>query len=278
MSQIGYDWFQKPIGGTPLDWSNSLCKGLISFVPTWQSAVSNIQDIVGNLALAATGTPAFNAPGACEGLKYNAATTYSSAVVPAGSPLLLPSWPATLAFGGQFLASVNNVDYFGLVSGTGTTSEFISFSGGAGNLAFAASGVTLSTGALPPLNSDAVVALSVSSTAQLIYKNGILSTTLANSLAAPTWTGTTNLFIGGNSGTALNDKIVCYWLAIWNRMLTVGEHQTIGANVNAIWQMFEPMIGVDIMAGAQTSHHSLFRPATLTLGSGGPFFQTPVNA
>jgi hypothetical protein len=247
---FGTRWPQKPPVGTRLDFENPLCNGLQWFYALNENTGGVINDGIGRLPLIPTGFGAANPWGAtsggvglnCDATGYGAQATLPTALQ------LQP--PITLAFGFRKLGTPTaNSGICGLLINNTATSPYgfevywgssTSFYLGAGD------GVTFNTDNAfytPTTGVDAVFAVSSTSAAQSMYVNGLLLTT-ATLGYLPTYTATSLFYLGNFVPISQNSNTLFYWAAVWNRILSAAEHALLGSNVNAIWQIFTPVLDV----------------------------------
>jgi hypothetical protein len=262
-------WQSKPPQGTGLNRSIGLTSGLAAFWPLLESAGPTTVDLVNNVALGVvSGTPWSS--GLTTGLLCTSNGTGAQANLPTALQL---QPPITLAVGFRFIASpAVSSPAFGIYNGNtrelalevNVTGPELILETSAGNLLNAP--LTLAT--------DYVAVLTTTSGNSNLYLNGVFK---ANAATAYTVTYTSPSITIGNTGfqsSGRNPGSLIYFSAMWNRFLSAGEIADVSANP---WQMLAPNPSYWLYKHTAAATSSLFRPATLSLGAGGPFFQTPVN-
>jgi hypothetical protein len=238
-------WRYKPPQGTPLNRAHPLVNGLICFVPINEGSGPLI-DAVNGLTMTLSASAAWGRNLYGSTVNLNATSARAVVTLP---PYLQLNWPITIACGfnypggGAILAS--NEEVFGILpNSTNATpfqvAGFYQSSSSELNVAWNSGGTFNNiSSALSYIAGDQVISLTITSSAQLPYLNGVLGTSASNSLANPTYSANAQ-FCLGDQNASNNTVNSIYWAAIWNRVLTAAEHLEIGASVDAIWQIFSP--------------------------------------
>ncbi len=254
----------RPPIGTPLDASSQLQRGLIYFAPFWEGTGKVIHDVVqGNNAATIAGSPVW-APGVAGavigGFSCPTSASIKTGAVPTSQ---LPVWPVTIAVGCNVTAEQSATSIFGLYAGSNFA---IAIEGGStSGIGWAylngSSAVSANESNNITLGANVVASLTVTTSSQILYINGLQSHSTSNTAANPTY-GTPVWWIGGGS-TA---NVLFYWAAAWNRALTATEHQALATN---IWQIFAPAYPAALF-GAQPfglPHVPILRPVSDRSGS-----------
>lgn len=271
----------KPGRGAVLDATHPWARGLLGFYP--------LND--GSGRIAADSGPArlnLSAYSATTPVAWTAGMPGMAAACPSASQGLYATMPAALklgwpisfavcmqrtgtpaAFANIWSAQYNiggTSPYFAWSMTYGTASNYIRLSYNS-----AATYVQDNTVYAPPLNTPIVLSATIAGTYQNSYANGVAIGTSAATAAAPTYSATACLAIGDTTGNAPATE--SYWAAWWSRALAPSEHAAIGAGANAIWPIFRP----GIPAPVGPSRLSVYMPASLSLGAGGPFGSPQFN-
>jgi hypothetical protein len=278
-------WPSKPIQGCPINPTHPWAQGLVAFYAGNEGSGGLINDYRGQLTMSATGFGSTNpwggGPGGV-GLLCNVAGLGAQATLPT---TLNFSYPLAFACGVSFLGFPDtNAGIFGITTNNTDTTPFAAM-----NLSCGGSTVQLNYttgGSFFAANSssfgfagDAVLAGRCTTGSQTIYINGVSAGSNSNALASPSYTATSLMFAGNHSGISHNSNMIFYWGAFWNRLLLNAELFNIGANVNAIWQMFQAPFpwwlkpGAAAPAGASSYFpgSSILRPVQRPAIAAGPF-------
>ena len=197
-------------------------------------------DAVGQLPLTLSG----NLWGSQNGLTPQLTTTsqYIRATFPSRSYL---NWPVTIGVAFRCIgAQGNGSTYFGVSyqsSGSSPYYDFAVYFTGTYFTIRWANGTTaqiLTSTLAPVIGTDYVAFMVVTPTAQALYVNG-KSWTATVASANPTYTGTSQLGIGGIAGSTATNNCAYYWANVWNVALSKNVIQAISQNVNTIWQMYQ---------------------------------------
>ena len=87
---------------------------------------------------------------------------------------------------------------------------------------------------------DYVVSATFSSSGQSLYVNGNLAASASTYNSNPTFTSTSYSCFGSIPGLSVNPQCLYYYGVMLNKAIPASVHAAIGANVNAIWQIFQP--------------------------------------
>jgi hypothetical protein len=259
--QTGSRWVQKPIRGTPLDRTHSLCSGLQGFYALNENGGGILWDATGNLRLSSNGYGS-NSPwssAAMSGIVSIANMECFTAALPAW--LQFP-WPMSMAVGfhnigvATYYSAMMSISYSSTITapydaltlGKDSNSNSARIATNNAGSQYTADVGTFVNG------KDYVFSTSQGPTTQNTYINGVSVLATTNSNGNPTF-GTPQLIIGSALPVGTNNfsNTLVYWGAWWNRALSAAEHALLGSNVNAIWQIFRPMVGIGTLAGAQGS-------------------------
>jgi len=175
-------------------------------------------------------------------------------------------WPITIAAGVRRTGSpgTNNSRVFGLTYNNTFTVPFdvigLYFPTSTSVLTYVVNSAGTQQGAntsyTPPLNTDVVLALTVTSAGNaILYAGGSQVYSAGSAWSNPTYTATASAYIGDCPAAAgtRNPQTLMYWFAWWNRALDPAVHVGIGSNVNAIWDVFVPVRGLMTTALVQAA-------------------------
>ena len=274
-------WIKPPIG-SQVDWSHPLAAGLFACWLLNEGAGPRATDIV-NLA---TLTLAGGATWSNGRLSTAGASNTAQDVAPNG--LLWSAWPITLVWQGLATASnpgTTGIFGIGATSGSSalalfrTSSQTIQIAANMGGTnQGAASASTLTTGVTTQLACRLAPASSSPNPSNMqLSVNGVPTHAVnPGSNSAPSWTvGTSRVWIGdywgsgGSTPCTLNDFGLFY-----SRWLPDAQLAWLTAEPYAY--ILAPMSTRHVFLSAPAA--PLFQPATLSLGAGGPFFQSGVNS
>lgn len=226
----------KPPPGALIDWSRPIAQDLRGFYTLSEGCGPTLYDASGiGPALLISG--ASWASGSMGGLGCNASDVGAAATLPTALQL---QWPLTLAMGVQSLGTGSAYsNQWCLTSNNSNTSPYQPISlqgqntwnvyvGGASSYAFL-------TGAARVTGADAVVAAGYDGATASLWIDGVLSISQALAAGAAVYSSTSLVMVGEDWGQARNPAVLVYWAAWWSRILSVAEHQAIGAGPAAIF-------------------------------------------
>jgi hypothetical protein len=265
-------WQSKPPQGTGLNRSIGLTSGLVAFWPLLEGSGPAVYDLITGLPLVLGGGATWGS-GLSAGLVCTTTGAGAAANVPAALQLLMP---LTLAVGIRFVAaSSTTCPVFGLNNTSGRIYSLESNSSGPA-LDMDINGTIVSASPTAVAGTDYVQLATCAAGAQSLYINGI-SKGSSSVTFTPSYANS-SVMIGaqGVAGefASRTPNVIVYWCALWSRILAFSEIQSVSTNP---WQLFAPNPSYWLYKHTAAATSSLFRPATLSLGAGGPFFQTPVN-
>jgi hypothetical protein len=278
-------WISKPPQGTPLDPSQGLCAGLAG---VWVFNEGSGKTAY-NIASGGNTNNAIFQPGTASPTWVNG--TRSTAIFAASASSQFANAGNIASLSGTFQASMfilgNVASGQALGAGRATTSaDFFMLAASAGSVYVTG---TMSNGVqgladfatAPVGDCDMTFVYNgrlAAASVPALYVNGLPKTlnidTAFNTLGLAT--STNGFLIGWDQSDAsfTNGRFDAVYL--WTgRALSAAEVLSLHENP---WQIFAPPLPFwwgQSSGGGSTA--SLFRPATLSLGAGGPFFQTPVN-
>ena len=181
---------------------------------------------------------------AMPGLTCTAGQSGASAILPAYAQL---GWPLTIACAFRVVGTPDTnaaswgILYYGgppynVIQGSYNPNWAINYNAGGTQQK-----LTSSTAAVA--GSDVVLSATITATAQTLYLNGALIASSAIARANPTYTVGSAIQIGYPSSFSYNPNMIFYWGGVWAGVFPTSWHASIGANPNAIWQIFQPMAG-----------------------------------
>ncbi len=241
-------WTSKPPVGTQIDpWHPFLANQCKLVYALNEGAGPTVWDGITGFPLTATGGPAWAQGPSGPALSCVGTSVGATALLP---PSLKISTPITAIIGVRILgypSSAHNDHLIGCIYDEPVTAPswpyviYLNGPSGALNVYYsknATTGANVASSYVPPLNKDIVLALELTATTITIYANGVQTFTTTGITAVPQYSSTSTLLLGSDSTATGTENHLVYFAAIYNGILGSALHARIGANVNAIWEMF----------------------------------------
>jgi concanavalin A-like lectin/glucanase superfamily protein len=259
-------WTQKPIYGTPLDRSNSLSRSLGACF-TFNEGAGSPVDLISGSRITLSGTTLWSKGTYGSAFGSDGSTGYGTIALPT-----INNWSAISIAMIWNCPSSGSVNY-GRIIEKGSNNEWMFSTNSSGSPSFAVNGGVSTIGALANLddgNWHHLVGTYDGSSATGFYCDGVSQGTATNTFPS-TRTNVLSFFQYGGGGYITASVLAGLW--IYNRILSSAE---VLSHMNSPWQMFVSPISWLMQAPIVSGN--LFFPANLSLGSGGPFFNTPTNS